>query len=172
MSTLSRATVVEAAIGLADDVGLEGLSLRTLGDRLGVTAMAAYRHVRDKDDLLDGMADELYGRLDLPDPAADWWEGLAALAHSARALLLDHPWAVPLFSRPLAGPNGDALDASLRGSFRKAGFSDEDADELHDQLSNLIFALVLPELRGQPNRAAFDRGLELLHAGLEARRSR
>lgn len=172
MSTLSRDTVVEAAIALADEVGLEGVSLRALGDRLGVTAMAPYRHVRDKDDLLDAMAEEMYGRLALPDAHTEWWEGLAGLAHSARSLLLEHPWAVPLFGRPLSGPNGEALDAALRDAFLRAGFSTAEADELHDQLSNMLFALIVPELRGKPNRAAFDRGLEILHAGLEARRDR
>jgi AcrR family transcriptional regulator len=170
MAALTRDTVVTAAIALADEEGLEAVSLRRLGERLGVSAMAPYRHVRDKDDLLDAMADELYGRLELPDPASGWWDGLARMARSARSLVLAHAWAVPLFARPLAGPNGEALDAAMRDAFLRAGFSNAEARELHDQLSNMLFALVLPELHGTPNRAAFERGLELLHAGLEARR--
>lgn len=133
--------------------------------------MASYRHVRDKDDLFDAMAEELYGRLDLPDAETDWWESLATLARSARTTLLAHPWAAPLFGRPLAGPNGEALDAAMRGAFLEAGFTPRDASELHDQFSNIVFALIVPELRRPPNRDAFERGLELLHAGLEARRS-
>lgn len=171
VSTLTRAAVVEAAITLADEEGLEALSLRRLGERLGVTAMAPYRHVRGKDDLLDAMAEELYGRLELPRATGDWWEGLADMARSARSVLLAHPWAVPLFARPLAGPNGHALDASMRDAFLRAGFSRSDARELHDQLSGMVFSLIVPELRGKPNRAAFERGLELLHAGLDARRT-
>jgi hypothetical protein len=61
------------------------------------------------------------------------------------------------------------LDEAMQRELRRAGFSAAEARELHDQLSNMVFALVAPELRGKRNRAAFDRGLELLHAGLEAR---
>ena len=62
VSTLTREAVVAAAVALADEEGLDGVSLRRLGDRLDVSAMAPYRHVRGKDDLLDAMAEELYGR--------------------------------------------------------------------------------------------------------------
>jgi hypothetical protein len=72
-------------------------------------------------------------------------------------------------SRRLAGQHGKELAPALEASLRTAGFSKAEAAELHDQLSNLVFALVPPELRGRRNRAAFERGLELLHAGLEAR---
>ena len=171
MLPLTRESIITAAIALADDEGLDAVTLRKLGERLGVSAMAPYRHVRDKDDLLDAMSEELYGQLELPDPARDWWDGLAGMGRTVRSLLLAHPWAVPLFGRPLSGPNGEALDAAMRDAFLRAGFSPAEARELHDQLSNMVFALVIPELRGTPNRAAFERGLELLHAGLEARRT-
>jgi AcrR family transcriptional regulator len=134
---------------------------------LGVTPMALYRYVESKDDLLGAITERLYGDLTLPEPSADWWEDLATLARSTRKLLLAHPWAVPLFARPLAGSH--ALDVALSDSLRRAGFSAAEARELHDQLSNMVFALVAPELAGRRNRAAFERGLELLHAGLEAR---
>jgi AcrR family transcriptional regulator len=136
-----------------------------------VTPMALYRHVDGKEHLLDLMTDRLYAELALPDVRDDWWEGLSALARSTRRLLLARPWAAPLFARPLAGPHAHALDDALQDALRRAGFSAAEVRELHDQLSNLVFALVAPELRGRRNRAAFERGLELLHAGLEARRS-
>lgn len=170
MTSLDRDAVLDAALELAEESGLEAVSLRRIAERLGVTPMALYRHVESKDDLLDGMADLLYSELDLPDPTGDWWEGLAGLARSTRAVLLGHPWAAPLFARPLAGPHSHTLDEALRAALRSAGFSRADARELHDQLSNMVFALVGPELAGRRNRAAFERGLELLYAGLEARR--
>lgn len=169
MSTLDREAVVTEALELAGDEGLDRVTFRRLAGRLGVTAMALYRHVESKEALLDAMADRLYGEMSLPRPDTDWWSGLAGMARSARDVLLERPWAVPLFARPLAGPNGAALDEAMRAAFLRAGFSPTEARELHDQLSNLLFALVLPELAGKPNRAAFERGLELLHAGLEAR---
>jgi AcrR family transcriptional regulator len=171
MASLDQETVVDAAVSLADDQGLDAVSLRRVAARLGVTPMALYRYVESKDDLLDAMADRLYERLTLPCSEANWWEGLAELARSTRRVLLGRPWAAPLFARPLAGPHAHAVDEALQGALRAAGFSAADAHELHDRLSNMVFALVAPELNGKRNRAAFERGLELLHTGLEARRS-
>jgi AcrR family transcriptional regulator len=161
--------VVDTAADIADDRGLEAVSLRRVANRLGVTPMALYRYVESKEDLLDALAERLYGELDLPDGTGGWWDGLVGLAHSTRRLLLAHPWAAPLFARPLAGPNAHGLDDALQHELRRAGFTAAEARELHDQLSNIVFALVAPELHGRRNRAAFDRGLELLHAGLETR---
>jgi len=169
MARLDRTMVLNAAISLADDVGLEGTTVRRLAERLGVTPMALYRHVADKGDLLDGMADRLYAELELPAAGGDWWEGLAGLARSARRVLLAHPWAVPLFARPLAGGHARALDAALRAVLLDAGFTPAAARELHGQLTGMVFSLVALEQHGRRNRAAFERGLELLRAGLEAR---
>lgn len=170
MARLDLEAVVDTAIAIADDRGLVAVTLRRIADRLGVTAMALYRHVENKDDLLDQMADRLYGELAPAEPGEDWWEDLAALARATRTVLLAHPWSAPLFARPLAGPHSLAVDETMRASLTRAGFSAAERRELHDQLSNLVFALIAPELRGKRNRAAFERGLELLHAGLDARR--
>jgi len=172
MASLTRAAVLQTALELADEVGLERTSLRAVAQRLRVTPMALYRHVHGKEDLLDGMAEVVYGRLHLPAAGGDWWEELASLARSTRSVLLAHPAAVPLLARAPAGPNGQALDDALRAVLLRAGFSSAEAAELHDQLSGMVFALVAPELRGRRNRAAFERGIELLHVGLEARLSR
>ena len=169
MARLDHQAIVDAALELADDVGLEAVSLRNIADLLRVTPMALYRHVENKDALLDAMADELYADVVPRRHTGDWWDELAAIARATRTLLLAHPWAVPLFGRPLAGPHGEAVARALESNLRDAGFSKAEAAELHDQLSNLVFALVAPELHGKRNRAAFERGLELLHAGLEAR---
>lgn len=167
---LDLTSVTDAAMALADERGLEGVTIRSVAKRLNVTPMALYRHVEHKDALLDELTERLYAMLALPRPDEDWWEALAGLARSARAVLLAHPWAQPLFARPLNGPSSHSLDDAMRAALRRAGFSAAEARELHDQLANLVFALVAPELHGKPNRAAFERGLELLHAGLEARR--
>ena len=169
MASLDLEAVVDAAVSIADDSGLEAVSLRRVAARLGVTPMALYRYVESKEALLDAMADRLYEELTLPDADAEWWHGLAELARSTRRVLLARPWSAPLFARPPRGAHAHAVDEALRGALRNAGFSEAETRELHDQLSNLVFALVAPELHGKRNRAAFERGLELLHAGLEAR---
>jgi AcrR family transcriptional regulator len=169
VSRLDREAVVRAAIALADERGLEAVGVRQVAERLGVTPMALYRHVGGKDGLLDGVADALYAEIELPRPDDDGWEGLALVARSTRSVLLAHAWSVPLFSRPLVGPHTRALPEALRAALRRAGFSARETDELHHQLANLLFALVAPELRGRANRAAFERGLDMLLAGLKAR---
>ncbi len=160
---------MQAAIALADERGLGGVGVRQVANRLGVTPMALYRHVGDKEGLLDGVADALYAEIELPHPGEDWWSALERLAHSTRRVLLAHSWSVPLFSRPLPGPHAHALGEALQDTLRRAGFSARETDELHHQLANLLFALVAPELHGQTNRSAFQRGLDMLRAGLEAR---
>jgi AcrR family transcriptional regulator len=171
VSRLDRDAILHAAVQLADERGLEAVGVRQVAERLEVTPMALYRHVGGKDGLLDGVTDALYAEIDLPGPEADWWPALELLAHSTRSVLLAHPWSVPLFSRPLAGVHARMLDEALRNTLRRAGFSASEANELHHQLANMIFALVTPELHGQANRAAFKRGLGMLHAGLESRLS-
>jgi AcrR family transcriptional regulator len=174
MARLDRDSVLRAGLELADESGLAAVTLRRLADRIGVTPMALYRHVAGKDDLLDGMADLLYAELDVPEPGAGWWPQLAALAHSVRRVLLAHPATAPLFSRPLAGPHSVRLGEALLGTLRRAGFHPAEAEELHEQLTEMVFALVRPELHPEPKRrpgrdAAFERGIELVHAGLLAR---
>lgn len=169
MARLTRSDVVDAALELAAERGLGEVSVRRVAERLGVTPMALYRYVASKDDLLDAMADELYAELRLPDDDVEWWEGLAGIARSTRTLLLARPWSVPLFARPIGGPHGEALTDALQRLLLRAGLSRADALELHHQLANIVFALVAPELHGRRNRAAFERGLELLRPGLEAR---
>jgi AcrR family transcriptional regulator len=174
MGRLDRDSVLRAGLALADESGLDAVTLRRLAGRFGVTPMALYRHVAGKGGLLDGMADLLYAELYVPEPEGDWWSELAALAHSVRRVLLAHPATVPLFSRPLAGPHSVKLGEALLGTLRRAGFPPVEAEELHEQLSEMVFALVRPELHPEPKRrrgrdGAFQRGIELLHAGLLTR---
>jgi AcrR family transcriptional regulator len=174
MARLDRDSVLRAGLQLAEDSGLESVTLRRLAAQIGVTPMALYRHVAGKEDLLDGMTDLLYAELDIPALEGDWWSELAALARSTRHVLLAHPATAPLFTRPLAGPNSVKLGEALLGTLHRAGFDQPEAEELHTQLSQMVFALVLPEIHAdskpRPARdAAFERGIELLHAGLLAR---
>ena len=69
---LTRERVLRAAIGLADRGGIKSLTMRNLGQRLGVEAMSLYNHVRNKEDLLDGMVDVVFSEIDLPPSGADW----------------------------------------------------------------------------------------------------
>lgn len=94
---LSRDRVLTVAVALADRDGIEGLSMRKLGQELGVDAMALYRHVQGKDDLLDGMVEMIVGEIDRAEPDGHWKPALRAQVMAARQVMLRHPWARLVF---------------------------------------------------------------------------
>jgi AcrR family transcriptional regulator len=121
---LTRERVLRAAVDLADRDGIAGLSMRRLGQSLDVEAMALYRHVRDKDELLDGAVDAVVGEIEPTTLSDDWRGGLRNLAMAARAVMLRHPWApAVMVAGPEVGPHTlrhlEAVMATLLG----AGFS-------------------------------------------------
>jgi AcrR family transcriptional regulator len=125
---LSREKVLAAALAIADAEGLDALSFRRLAGQLGVTPMALYRYVDDKEALLDGIGDIVLSELELPEPRGDWREQLRAAAWSFRAVLVAHPAVVPIFlRRPLLTPAGLRSANAVVGIFRRAGFSPEQA---------------------------------------------
>jgi AcrR family transcriptional regulator len=90
---LTRERVLHTAIHLADRGGIDALSMRKLGQELGVEAMALYRHVRDKTDLLDAVVEVVVGEIERVTPGDDWKADLRAQAIAARRVMLRHPWA-------------------------------------------------------------------------------
>src|SRR6201992_2671800 len=89
---LSRARVLQAAVTLADEAGLDGFSMRGLAQELGVVPMALYKHVANKEELLDGMVDIVFSEMQAPSPGEDWRSGLQRRALSAREALKRHGW--------------------------------------------------------------------------------
>src|SRR6266700_7139713 len=93
---LSRDQVLRAAVALADESGIEALSMRKLGQVLGVEAMSLYNHVANKGDLLDGMVDFVFSEIELPAGGGDWKTSMRQRAVSVRQALGRHPWAIGL----------------------------------------------------------------------------
>src|SRR5712664_1487853 len=87
---LSRERVLLAAVAFADEHGIASLSMRKLGEVLGVEAMSLYNHVANKDQLLDGMVDLVFGEIDLPSGSTDWKTAMRQRAISARQALSRH----------------------------------------------------------------------------------
>jgi AcrR family transcriptional regulator len=120
---LNRERVLEAAVRLADEGGIEALSMRKLAQALGVEAMSLYNHVANKDDLLAGIVELVASEMDLPPAGADWKAALRQSAISAHQVLLRHRWAAGLWMS--TGDVGPArfrqADATLR-ILREAGF--------------------------------------------------
>lgn len=126
---LSRERVLRAAVGVADESGIESLSMRRLADVLGVVPMALYKHVANKEQLLDGMVDVVIGEIDPPVAGAGWKTAVRQRILSARKALLRHPWASRVIeSRADASPVVLAYMDSMIGLFMEGGFS---ADQTH-----------------------------------------
>ena len=121
---LSKERVLGAAVALADAQGVEGLSMRKLAQELGVVPMALYKHVANKDELLDAMVDVVVGEIDPPAGATDWKTAMRRRVLSARGALLRHPWASRVMeSRASPTPAVLAYMDSMIGMFRAGGFS-------------------------------------------------
>ena len=102
---LTRARVLRAALELADEGGTAALTMERIGRRLGVEAMSLYRHVRNKDDILDGIVDLVFAEVELPADRSNWRTVLRAQSISTRAALRRHPWAITLMElRMTPGP--------------------------------------------------------------------
>ncbi|MGH2788499.1 MAG: TetR/AcrR family transcriptional regulator C-terminal domain-containing protein [Actinomycetota bacterium] len=121
---LSRERVLRAAIALADEGGIEALSMRKLGQELGVEAMSLYNHVANKEDLLDGMVDVIVSEIDAPPSGTDWQTAMRQRVLSARRSLFRHPWASRVIeSRTNATPTMLKYMDSMIGILRAGGFS-------------------------------------------------
>jgi AcrR family transcriptional regulator len=121
---LTRERGLRAAIGIADEAGIEVLSMRKLGQALGVEAMSLYNHVANKDDILNGIVEIVESAIELPSPGADWKPALRKTAISAHDIFERHPWAAGLtLSSTGARPaRWRYMNAILR-CLREAGFS-------------------------------------------------
>jgi AcrR family transcriptional regulator len=121
---LSKDRILRAAVALADEAGIESLSMRNLAQDLNVVPMALYKHVANKDELLDGMIDVVVGEIDPPTPDADWKHAVRGRILSARQVLRRHPWApLAIESRNMPTPALLAYLDSMIGTFRAGGFS-------------------------------------------------
>ncbi len=121
---LTRDRVLRVAISLADEKGIESLSMRKLGQELGVEAMSLYNHVANKDDLVDGIVEIVVGEFAMPRDDADWRVALRETAKSAHEVLLRHPWAPALIeSRVTPSPVRLRYADATIGTFRRGGFS-------------------------------------------------
>jgi AcrR family transcriptional regulator len=143
---LSRDQVLRAAVAIADESGLGALSMRKLGQALGVEAMSLYNHVAGKGDLLDGMVDVVFGEIGLPAGDAGWKPAMRQRAISAREALTRHRWAIGLMeSRRSPGPATLRHHDAVLGCLRAAGFSVEMTAHAYSVLDSYIYGFALQE---------------------------
>ena len=144
---LSRDRILQAAIDVADREGLQALTMRRLGAELGVEAMAVYKHVSGKDDILDGMVELVVSLIETPGHGMDWRDAMRRRARSARDVLTRHSWAIGLLdSRRSMGPNQLRYVDSILGSLRSAGFSIDDAAHAFSLLDSYVYGHVVQEM--------------------------
>jgi len=143
---LNRDRVLHAGVALADEVGIDSLSMRKLGEALGVEAMSLYNHVANKSDLVDGMIDVVFGEIELPRDQSDWRAAMRRRAISARRVLARHPWAIGrMESRASPGPATLRHHDAVLGRLRGAGFSIELTAHAYSLLDSYIYGFALQE---------------------------
>jgi AcrR family transcriptional regulator len=138
--------VLRAGLALADEHGLEWLSMRKLGQALGVEAMSLYHHVANKEDLVDGMIDLVFAEIELPSPRDHWKAGMRARALSARRVLGRHRWANGLMeSRRTPGPANLRHHDAVLGCLRRAGFPLALVAHAYSALDSYIYGFAMQE---------------------------
>lgn len=143
---LSKERVLRQALALADNQGLDALSMRRLGRELNAGAMSLYHYVRDKEELFDGLVDFVFAEIDLPESLGDWQAAMRAWALSAREVLARHPWAISLMeSRTSPGPANLRHHEAVMATLCKAGFSIRMATHANWLLDSYIYGYALQE---------------------------
>ena len=141
---LSRERIIDAAVEVADREGLGAVTMRRLGQQLGVEAMSLYKHVADKDDVLAGIADRVASEFELPSRDVDWRLSIRASSIAAYAVLSRHPWAGPLLESDFdPGPARLAYLDAVVGVLHDAGFSLQDVGHAFGALDSHLYGFAM-----------------------------
>ena len=143
---LTKERVLQAAVNLAGREGLGALTMRRLGAELGVEAMSLYKHVANKDEILDGIIELVVAEIEIPSSGADWKQAMRQRATSAREVFTRHSWAIGLLeTRRSIGPIVLGYLNSILGNLRSAGFSIEKATHAFWLLDSYVYGHVIQE---------------------------
>ncbi len=145
-STLNRERVLEAAIALADEIGIESLTIRTLAERLAVGPMTIYHYVASKEEIIDGMVESVFSEIDQPPTDVDWRTAIRQRCISANEALNRHPWAATLMeSRTNPGPASLSHHDAVVGCFRSGGLSIQMAAHAYAVLESFVYGIAFEE---------------------------
>jgi len=147
MAPLNLERTLQVALVIADDEGLEAVTMRRLARELGVEAASLYHHVSGKDQILDGLIDAVAAEIEPPTPSADWRAAISERAYHTRRALRRHPWSVSLMaSRKSPGPATlGLLETGIR-CFREGGFSVTEAAHAISVVDSYVHGFVLQEV--------------------------
>ncbi|MEV6279111.1 TetR/AcrR family transcriptional regulator [Nocardia sp. NPDC051832] len=145
---LGRDQIVRAAVDILDAEGMQALSMRKLGAKLGAGATSLYWYVANKDQLLELVLDEVWGMVETPEPDdSSWREVLTTFGYNLRETLYAHPWSTELVgSFPSLGPNAFRLNDRLRRAFTQAGFSGVDIYMASGTVMCFVLGQVIPDI--------------------------
>jgi AcrR family transcriptional regulator len=143
---VSRDQVLDAALAIADEGGLGAITMASVGARLGVEAMSLYRHIGNKEEMLDGLVDRVFSEIEVPHDPRDWKDAMRRRALSVHDALRRHPWAIGLMeSRAQPGPATLAHHDAMVGILLGVGFTGREATRIYNLLDSYIYGFALQE---------------------------
>ena len=143
---LSRERVLVGAVALADEIGVDALTIRKLATSLEVKPMTIYHHVANKEAILDGMVDLVFDEIQRPPEGLDWKSAIRVRSVSAREVLARHPWAAPLMeSRTSPGSATMGHHDAVIGCLRRGGFSMAMTAHAYALIDAFIYGFALQE---------------------------
>jgi AcrR family transcriptional regulator len=164
---LSRERVLQTAFQLADEGGLASLTMRRLGQELGVEAMAMYYYFGNRDEIVDGIVDLVFAEIELPATDGDWKAAMRRRAISLREVLLRHRWAIGLMeSRRNGGPANLRHHDAVIGSLRAGGMDIPTVAHAYSLLDSYIYGFALTKMT-----LPFDTGEEIAEVAQGLRKS-
>jgi AcrR family transcriptional regulator len=147
---IDRAAVLRASLAIADEGGLDGVTMHAVAERLGVTPMALYRHVENKGDLLDGVVESLLD--EIPDPRDDipWDEQLSAMGQAIRATARRHPAVFPLLLQlPATTAGARRVRQRVYRALRGAGVAEAEVERVERLISTMVLGFAASEASGR-----------------------
>lgn len=143
---LSRERVLVAALRLADETGIEQLTMRRLATALDVKPMTIYHHVAGKEQIIDGIVDMVFAEIDLPPHDLPWTTAMRTRCRSAREVLARHPWAPPLMeTRTTPGPATLRHHDAVLGCLRSGGLSLELTAHTYAIIDSYVYGFAMQE---------------------------
>ena len=145
--SLSRDHVLEGAVALADEIGIEALTIRKLATALGTKPMTIYHYVSSKDEIIDGMVERVFAEIERPSTGDDWLAAIRGRCVSAREALVRHPWAAPLMeSRTSPGPENLGHHDAVIACLRRGGLDWQSTAHAYATLDAFIYGFALQEV--------------------------
>ncbi len=168
---IDRAAVIGTGLAIADEKGLDAVTMKAVSDRLEVTPMALYRHVTNKADLLDGVVESLIAEFEFPSPELPWRERFSATIRSVRIVANRHPDVFALLlTLPANTPMTRGVREGVHAWLREAGVEESRIPSAERIVTTLIFGYAVSEATGRfrgHSRAQLDRDYACIEAVVE-----